>query len=96
MPLDVALHSTLVDEFTTTVMRLAKLPSARRGDVEAAPQFSSNGDALACTSFITGSAYQTPWDGTKESAVAFAIDSAEADASLISTTARYAWLRSRR
>lgn len=76
-------------------MRLAKVPPARRQDLENAPRFSTATDEIACTCSITGSTYVEKWDGKETSAVAFAERVGEATASLVKRVKKnhhYAWL----
>jgi hypothetical protein len=83
----------LVQRFADVVMRVADLPAARRGDVEAAPRFSAVTGELICTCEITGSTYSTTWDGTRSSAEAFADYAGTETAELVIATPHYAWLR---
>jgi hypothetical protein len=93
--LDANLHHALVMRYADAVMRLAKLPSARRVDVEDGPRFSAAGDEIACTCGITGCEYTESWDGSEASALAFADDVGETTADLVKRIKKghkYAWL----
>jgi hypothetical protein len=94
--LDADLHQTLVERFTETVMREAKLPAARRSDVASAPRFSATETRIICTCGITGSEYDADWDGSAGSAEKFAQHGGEETAWLITNTGYYAWLQAAR
>jgi hypothetical protein len=94
--LDADLHQTLVERFTDTVMREAKLPAARRSDVESAPRFSATETRITCTCAITGSEYGADWDGSTGSAENFAQYAGEETAWLVTNTEDYAWLQAAR
>lgn len=93
--LDAELHHTLVMRYADTVLRLAKVPAARREDLEDAPRFSATADEIACTCGITGCEYTESWDGSEASALAFAGNVGETTASLVRRVKKnhhYAWL----
>ena len=80
-------------------MRVAKVPAARREDLQDAPRFSVSEGEIACTCGITGSTYIDTWDGTEDAALAFADEVGEATAGLVVRTKKhhhYAWLYSAR
>ena len=84
MALDADLQRLLAQHFTDSVMTLAKVPPARRQDVEDAPRFFSSEGEIRCTCDITGSTYIEPWDGTSPAAERFADYAGEMTASLLS------------
>ncbi|MGH3132293.1 MAG: hypothetical protein ACRDNY_00870 [Gaiellaceae bacterium] len=97
--LDADLHRTLVTRYADAVARLAKIPPARREDLEEAPRFSASGNEITCTCAITGSTYIEKWDGSNAAALAFADTVGEATAGLVAKTTKhhhYAWLYSSR
>jgi hypothetical protein len=89
------LQHLLVQRFTDSVMRLAKVPPARRPDVEDGPRFSAGEGEIRCTCGITGSTYVEPWDGTAHAAEGFADYVGEMTADLVKRKKKhhhYAWL----
>jgi hypothetical protein len=95
--LDSGLDQRLVERFTEQVFALAALPRAREADVRSAPEFwVEAGTTLGVTCGITGSSYETPWDGSEEAAVELADEAADGTAYLVTKTPHYAWLRSGR
>jgi hypothetical protein len=94
--LDAKLEAELVQRFTDHVMSAAKLPAARRSDVQEAPLFAVQGTELRCTCGITGSTYAVTWDGSREGALALADEAAQGTGHLVTETPHYAWLRSSR
>jgi hypothetical protein len=95
---DAQLLSRLVDRFTAGVLDAARLPPARASDVRRSCEISLSGDPrllrLTCT--ITGSTYESPWDGSEDVAFSLVDEAADDTASLVARTPHYAWLRSRR
>lgn len=95
--LDSGLDQKLVERFAEQVFALAVLPRAREADVRSAPEFwIEGGTTLGVTCGITGSSYETPWDGSEETAVALAEEAADGTAWLVTKTPHYAWLHSGR
>jgi hypothetical protein len=97
--LDSDLQARLVRRFADTAMRIASLPAARRAGVEAAPSFMADDATITCVCGITGSTYTEPWDGSSQSAEAFAEFAGEQTGSLVKPRKKndhYAWLRATR
>jgi hypothetical protein len=96
--LDSQLASRLVKDFSERVVALAQLPPARASDVHDSCEVSLSDDRaillLTCT--ITGSTYESRWDGSEATALSLASEAAKDTAYLIARTPHYAWLRSDR
>jgi hypothetical protein len=99
MPQELApdLAKRIADSFAEQVTEHAHLPFDRTEDFRGSCNVAvlDDGALLRITCTITGSSYESPWDGHEESALALAAEAAESTVDLVTTTRHYGWLRSR-
>ena len=91
-----SLAQLLTQRFAEGVLVGARLPEARRQDVEGSLTFAVEAGRLTCTCDITGTTYERPWDGKEQTAQALVDEASESTAYLVTTTRHYAWLRASR
>jgi hypothetical protein len=92
------LTGSLIERFTDRVMADAQLPPARRADVRDSCELWAGSDppSVGVTCTITGTEHESPWDGSREVAVAVVDEAAESTAHLVTRTDKYPWLQSRK
>jgi len=88
----------LADAFRDRAMATGGFPPARGPDVRESFEVrqSDDGSWLYVTCTITGSTYETSWDGSERLALSAVTQAADETADLITGTPRYAWMRSGR
>ena len=93
--LDPNLVGQLADAFRDRAMAKGGFPPARGPDVRESFEVSQSEDGswLYVTCTITGSTYETSWDGSERVALSAVTEAADETADLITGTPHYAWMR---